>query len=44
MEKETSFLDAQKTNEFGLTNPLGWNKVSIHSTKCPVDKAKKECD
>ena len=29
-EKETSFLDAQKTNKFCLTNPLGWNEVSIH--------------
>ena len=40
-EKKTQFPDAQKTNEFGLTHPLGRNKFSIHLTQDPVDKARR---
>ena len=44
VEKETSFPDAPRTNEFGLTHFFGWNKFSIDLTQDPVDKAKRNVD
>ena len=40
-EKEISFPDAQKTNEFGLTHSFGRNKFLIDLTQVPVDKVER---